>query len=1090
MNASTNEFNYKSDFLSGYEKEIRGEILNYYTLAGLANDALLVRSLDEKNYIEWETQPVPAKDSGTTLKFAMLASLQLTDDSHAFDVYLNDVKYFTFHNPRKRSLDDITWKGINGATLEFTNLEYDRFEDLTGFLYLSVPSKKFPKGKPIRIRVQGESAGSRAWFMVFKYPCHSRVALFNENVLLKSAGAPMQSLRIKIMHMSSPAEALIRIGDSETRYELKFGFNDFSAELDQISEETELPVVIKIGNEIVGSTTYHFTPVAPMTIYLLPHSHVDIGYTHVQDEVERLQWQHIESAIALADETSNYPEGARFKWNTEVLWAVESYLAAADAEKWQQFIEAVKNGSLGIDGMYANMLTGLCSPEEWIWLMEKTRKIEQLCGIKIESAMISDIPGWSWSIVPVLAQSGMKYLSCGINQGDRIGDTRTELGDKPFYWLSPSGKEKVLTWVHEQGYSAFHYVSKKGSAAGLHLIEPTILNYTNKLAEQNYPFALIPLHYTIGSDNGPTDKYLASHVKEWNEKYDSPKLVIATTAEFFRQFEQKYGNQLPVLGGDITPYWEDGAASSARETALNRQSSAQLTQAMILFAQTAPDVCPMDLFTDAWENVHLYHEHTWGAWNSISEPESEFTKQQWRIKQSFALNASRQAEQLFNQAIKILTTEKDDIDAIDVINTSSVNRTELAVVPSSLHTKITSGLSIVDNKGIAMPLQQLSDGSMVFLASEIPAWGSKRYFLKKSHKKQSFQPVAISDNTLENEFIQLELKAQDGTIDKLIIKGTDINLVDSSEQSGLGGYLYVNGRSPELPQRPERIEINIKENVPLVSSWLVKADAPGCNSLQYEIKLIAGMNRVDLHYVIDKQKIYTPEAVHISFPFNVPDGIIHVENAFGYYQPEKDQIKGACKNFFTVNNYVDVGNADYGISLVSTDAPLIEIGDITNDASAVGWLDTVREGTTIYSYLMNNYWHTNYCATQEGIASFRYFLHPHKKAFNPSMATAQGICDAQPLIVVPVDKEAKPFNPFISYDNENVFIVSMQPLENGSRIWLALYNASDSDENLQLKFSSAVTGIYISDLLKNKLSKSSSIISIPGLGLASLMIER
>jgi len=300
----------------------------------------------------------------------------------------------------------------------------------------------------------------------------------------------------------------------------------------------------------------------------------------------------------------------------------------------------------------------------------------------------------------------------------------------------------------------------------------------------------------------------------------------------------------------------------------------------------------------------------------------------------------------------------------------------------------------------------------------------------------------------------------------------------------------VNGRSPELPQRPERIEINIKENVPLVSSWLVKADAPGCNSLQYEIKLIAGMNRVDLHYVIDKQKIYTPEAVHISFPFNVPDGIIHVENAFGYYQPEKDQIKGACKNFFTVNNYVDVGNADYGISLVSTDAPLIEIGDITNDASAVGWLDTVRKGTTIYSYLMNNYWHTNYCATQEGIASFRYFLHPYKKAFNPAMATAQGLCAAQPLVVIPVDKKAEPFNPFISYDNENVFIVSMQPLENGSTIWLALYNASESDENLQLKFSSAVTGIYISDLLKNKLSKSSSIISIPGLGLASLIIQR
>ncbi|MFZ5518626.1 MAG: glycoside hydrolase family 38 C-terminal domain-containing protein [Candidatus Zhuqueibacterota bacterium] len=1090
MGVAQNKFSYQSDFLSGFAMEIRGETLNYHTLGSQSLDALLVRSLNAADFIEWETQPVPLKSDKMTLSFILLASLQLTEDSHKFDVYLNDVRYFTFHNPRERSLNDISWNGPNKAKMEFTDLEFDKYEDLTGFLYIHVQAEDFPKGKPIRIRVQGESAGSRAWFMVFKHPCQSCVTFSNENVILNTADTRKQSMRLNVAHITAPAKALVRIGHTETEFLLKFGFNSFSAGLDMISAETELPVIIQVGKDTVVNTTHSFKPVIPMTIYLLPHSHVDIGYTHVQDEVKKLQWQHFENAIMLAEQTRNYPEGAKFKWNTEVLWPVESYLASVDQEKQQRFIDAIKNGWIGIDGLYANMLTGLCSPEEWVWMADITRRISQICGIKIESAMISDVPGWSWSMVPMLAQTGMKYLSCGINHGDRIGSTRRELGDKPFYWSSPSGEEKVLTWVHEQGYSAFHYVSNQGSAAGLSVLQPTILNYVNKLADELYPYDSIPLRYTIGSDNGPTDKYLADHVREWNEKYASPKLIIATTAEFFRQFEQKYGEQLPVLSGDITPYWEDGAASSARETALNRESAARLNQAMTLFAQYAPEAYPVDLFAEAWRNVHLYNEHTWGSWNSISEPESDFTRQQWRIKQSFALNASKQADDLLNQVLDHLTIKKNHFDGVDVINTTSMQRTDLVVVPKDIQANIASGLSLVDENGVTTPMQQLSDGSFVFLASEIPARGSRRYFINKGGKELPFEPAVIDGNSLENEFIRIEIEQQWGTIGTFILKNMDIDLVEKTGQPGLGGYLYVNGRSPDNPLSHEKVAVKVKEKGPLVSSFLVQAAAPGCNALEYEIKLIAGINRVELHYLFDKQKIYTPEAVHISFPFHIPDGVLHIENAFGIYQPNKDQLKGSCKNFFTLNNYVDISNGKYGISLISVDVPLIEIGKITNDASSVGWLDKTCEGTTLYSYVMNNYWHTNYCATQEGIANFRYFLYPHNKKFNPALATAQGISAEQPLVVVPVDKKAKPLSPLIRYDNENISTISMQPLDNGKLIWIALYNASMADTNLQLNFIAAPKGIYASDLLKNNLAESSSLISVPGSGLICLLIER
>ena len=156
-------------------------------------------------------------------------------------------------------------------------------------------------------------------------------------------------------------------------------------------------------------------PARQWVVYLLPHSHVDIGYTALQPDVEQKQMQNIDAALELCRKTADYPPEARFKWNTEVLWAVDSYLHKAPPEKQRQLIDAVRAGQIELDALYGNELTGLCRPEELLRLCDYAQQLSKRCGVKIDSAMISDVPGYTWGIVPALSQAGVKYFSLGIN---------------------------------------------------------------------------------------------------------------------------------------------------------------------------------------------------------------------------------------------------------------------------------------------------------------------------------------------------------------------------------------------------------------------------------------------------------------------------------------------------------------------------------------------------------------------------------------------------------------------------------------------------------------------------------------------------
>ena len=1075
----------KQGWLKGFQKAISGEVLHYHSPLPNVEMALLVRSMDRSAFIEWETEPIPGNVKDEYVTFMWMAGIDVNEDSHPFHLYIDDRDWFTFSNPKDTLEKGWCITGRNGSVLEFKMTMIDKYNDFMGYVFLRVPMAEFQAGKPLLIRIEGESAGSRTWYMTFEYRPEFSISIRGEPAIIKRPEGHFQPIRVDIIHMDEPIRAILTVDDKkEAVMPLTFGYNTYQMHVPAVREEKRVKIEVALGGKTVKDEDFLLKPVHKKDIYLLHHSHVDIGYTHVQSDVERLHGEYFEQVIELARRTQGYPEGARFKWNTEVLWAVDHYLEKASPEKKRQFIEAVQNGWIGLDGLYANELTGLCRPEELMRLLEFARKMSSIDNIDIDAAMITDIPGYTWGIVPVLAQSGIRYLSIGPNHGHRIGYILTDWADRPFYWVSPSGEEKVMCWVAGKGYSWFH-TGLDYSQIRNRLKETAIFQYLSELEASRYPYDMIAIRYNIGSDNGPPDPMLSDIVKKWNEKYLTPKVTISTTSEMFHAFEEKYRDVIPAFSGDFTGHWEDGAASSARETALNRDAAERLVQAEALWAMHNPGDYPVEAFYKAWRNVLLFDEHTWGSWNSISDPEGDFTKQQWEIKRSFANKADIQSKDLIRAPFAGRYQKNKKSTPIDVYNTHSWQRTDLVILPEAYSVL---GDRVTDGSGNPVPSQRLSSGELAILARDVPPFGAKRFMINKG----SAYDMGVADvkgSTLTNGLITVKIDGTSGAVACLEVNGSNHNFVNRAGSLGLNDYFYVAGRNPQSPLRNGPVKIVVKEKGPLVVSLLIESDAPGCHRLYREVRLVHGLDRVDIINTMDKKKVLDPEGIHVAFPFHVDDGQMRMDIAWGQIRPDDDQLTGSCKNYFTIQRWVDISNQDYGITWATRDAPLIEVGSITSDPIAVGWKRRVEPSQTLYSYVMNNYWETNYKAFQEGPSTFRYAIRPHG-SFNSGSAERFGIEWSQPLYAFPGTEKSPPRGSFLSIDPIGVIVTSLKPSEDGKAVMVRLFNSSGRPEQVKLTWGNERPGLLsMSSPFEERGEMVKGLIKLSAFGIMTLRAE-
>jgi alpha-mannosidase len=863
---------------------------------------------------------------------------------------------------------------------------------------------------------------------------------------------------------------------------------------------TQATVTLKSGSQTYVARCIVEPARANWSVYVLPHSHVDIGYTNTQAKVLKLHMDNIDESIDLAEKTQNYPAEARFKWTTEAIWVVDNYLKLASDEKKARFWNAVKKGWISLDGAYGNINTSMTDSRQLMQMFAKSQKLAKDQGIEIHTMFQGDVPGASWGLAAQAGQTGIRYFLSGPNASDRIGNL-AKWQDKPFYWVSPSGKQKLLFWQcqpYSIGYrlkgtkipNFFTLDEPKPFYTGHpteNFLNPYLFQYLDDLEQKAFPYNMSILTWAM-SDNAPIDPELPDAVKAWNEHYDSPKLIITSVQQFFTDLEQKYKNEIPSFAGDYTEYWTDGVSSAAKETALSRSTSDQLKQTGAIWAIRNKPAYPAADFDDSWKNLLLYNEHTWGAYNSVSKPDDPKVKSEWAVKQSYVLRAQKQVDSLMSAALKPAAAKAN---AIDVYNTLSWPRTGVVYVPAALST---AGDLVKDAAGNKVPSQRLSTGELVFVADAVPQMGKNTYTIHTG--KAYVKGVAkVTANSLTNGIYTVGLDAKTGNIVKLIKVSAARNYV-SADSAGLNQYLYMPGDSLKNLVSSSGADISIKEKGPLVVSLLVKSVAPGTKGITREIRLVSGMDKVELINTIDKTAIRKKESVHFAFPFNVPEAQVRYSIPWGSARAEADQLPYANHNWYTMQRWVDISNGSYGITWSSPDAPLFEIGGITT-ANLLGglhfapqWVSFTPQSSNIYSWVMNNLWHTNFRADQEGVATFHYFIQAHDSGFDNFKANQSGLNDHQPLVVAAAAAGAEK-GLFFKINGNNVYVEAIKPADDGQGVIAQLVNSGDQDSEVSIVPNNvAAIKIWESNLMEDKLKTLNSSFIIPAKGVMSVRVEQ
>ncbi|WP_207655687.1 DUF5054 domain-containing protein [Vallitalea okinawensis] len=273
-------------------------------------------------------------------------------------------------------------------------------------------------------------------------------------------------------------------------------------------------------------------------VHVIYKTHLDIGFTNLaKDVVEQYTNHFIIKALDLAEALNQSGEPPVFVWTTGS-WLIQEFLRRQSAEEVKRMEECIKKGWISWHALPFTTHTELMDQELFEFGLSISQKLDKRFGKTTIAGKMTDVPGHTKAIIPLLQSHGIQYLHIGVNPTSKNPDV-----PKLFLWRDEETGTEIIV----------NYAATYGEVLDVDFVED-ILTFAN-----------------TGDNTGPPSKEdVLANFNGLQTKYEGYEVTASTLNAFAEQL-WAVRDQLPVVTEEIGDTWIHGVGTDPKKVAYYRE---------------------------------------------------------------------------------------------------------------------------------------------------------------------------------------------------------------------------------------------------------------------------------------------------------------------------------------------------------------------------------------------------------------------------------------------------------------------------------------------------------------------------------------
>ncbi|WMJ23900.1 hypothetical protein RBG61_04320 [Paludicola sp. MB14-C6] len=759
-------------------------------------------------------------------------------------------------------------------------------------------------------------------------------------------------------------------------------------------------------------------------IYVVHHSHTDIGYTDLQERVVYTHIDYIRSAIDIIKKGYENNTGDKnFKWNCETYFCVEKFLEEATEQEKSDFYDLVKKGNIGISGTYLNF-NDLVDKAVLNKRTKEMVSIFEAQNIPVKAAMNADINGISMGARDVFIDNGIEFLFTNIHT--HHGMYPLYHNQTPYFWENEQGK-KLLVFSGEHynlgnalgivynkniNFMTQNYFGKQNAFdSHIETLKFNVDKCFEQYLEYNYPYSFLVTSVSgVFSDNAPPNTNILRTIEAFNETYGEEVTMHMVTVEELYHLIKEEIKDAPTYKGDLNDWWANGVGSTpyAVKHYKEAQRMYHLCERLNKKANAAKDC-----FTrEAEDNLMLYAEHTWGHSSTITNPYDTMVQNLDIRNTSYASKAHESAAKNLNRIQHKLGDKLRYYDLDGKIKAFNAGSQEGKMpVEFYVETMRLPGVKITNAKtGEVIPAQLSAHprGVLVSFLDNFAAHEEKEYTYEQQPEADTTFNTRIAyvgaerirdivtdyDNTytlkygIENDFMRISYEIGKGVtsfFNKLenkemlkdgyakfftpIYENTEIRTDVYEERRVIGRNI----RGIHAKQyQAELSDIKVIENGSVFTMIELVYNLEGTYHSSVVIKLYREIPKLEFKYKLAKTLSEDIESIFMPLSLDMNSSELFINKGDTIMRPGIDQIPGTCMEYYTVDNGVIYTGKESNVLIQCKDVPLIYMGEMKHHPIVLCDNKPENNKRDVYSWVMNNTWETNFKMDLSGFTEYCY----------------------------------------------------------------------------------------------------------------------